>query len=417
MRRPWLVILLVFGGLLFVALSCLAPPAPQSGQTRDITPLPTGLWFYDYDAWSSAGGDCASAVGIIETVAPNRTSVPEAQRIIDTMLCNTYTNQNASCDVSVTAHGNRVVPGQTYFNFITWDTDIVIWPTVTAAGACANPVYASFVRLDVVHTGAYLVEAQRDAEFFIAGFNTTGCLDPLEYSAADMSISCTLLGTFTPTPTATSTPTNTPTPTDTPIVGVTHTHTPTPSRTPDATQTVVAGATQTVVAGWTATPTPSRTPNATQTAAVHKTQTVVAGWTVTPTPDSCLQLNEVCPNPNTDHDGNGAIDEKDRALEIYNCSTTTNLWLTNYLLSTDAYSVILPASKVVVDSYKVLYGSDLQLTLPSTGTLTLTSPWGTLIDTLPYTTTQAAGECCARSPDGGTTIVCGQMPSLGSVNP
>ena len=304
---------------------------------------------------------------------------------------------------------------------------------MTAAGACANPVYASFVRLDVVHTGAYLVEAQRDAEFYITGFNTIDCLDPLEYSAADMSISCTLSGTFTPTPTATatatftatatltptatSTPTNTPTPTDTPIVGVTHTHTPTPSRTPDATQTVVAGATQTVVADWTATPTPSRTPNATQTAAVHKTQTVVAGWTVTPTPDSCLYINEVCPNPNTDLDGNGAIDELDRALELYNCSTTNNIWLTNYLLSTDAYSVTLPASKVVVDSYKVLYGSDLQLTLPSTGTLTLTSPWGTLIGTLPYTTTQAAGECCARSPDGGTTIVCGQMPSLGSVNP
>ena len=175
-----------------------------------------------------------------------------------------------------------------------------------------------------------------------------------------------------------------------------------------------------------ATPTHTATPNATQTraaaqatqtAAVAATQTAVAGYTATPTPDSCLQLNEVCPNPILDHDGNAAIDELDRALEIYNCSPTANLWLTDYVLATDTgQSVTLPASKVVISSTKVLYGSDLQFTLPSTGTLTLTAPWGALIDTLPYTTTQAAGECCARSPDGGT-LGCGVAPTLGKPNP
>lgn len=90
-----------------------------------------------------------------------------------------------------------------------------------------------------------------------------------------------------PTQTPTATPTRTPT-----LVA-------TPTRTPTVTPSPTAG-------GATATPTPTATAGATPTP------------TVTPTPIPGMYINEVGANPDSDWNGDGEVNEKDRFVEVCN---------------------------------------------------------------------------------------------------
>ena len=74
----------------------------------------------------------------------------------------------------------------------------------------------------------------------------------------------------------------------------------------------------------------------------------------------------------------------------------------------------LPQTKVVAGDVKVFFGNDLGWVTPVSGTLTLTSPSGVLVDSFPYVA-QTAGLCCARVPDGGE-ITCGRAATLGKTN-
>ena len=95
-------------------------------------------------------------------------------------------------------------------------------------------------------------------------------------------------------PTQTPTPTGTPTPTLVP----TSTRTPTPTATPTGTPP-------------TATPTPTPTTGATPTP------------TVTPTPIAGMYVNEVGANPDSDWNGDGEVNERDRFVEICNFTGAT----------------------------------------------------------------------------------------------
>jgi hypothetical protein len=95
---------------------------------------------------------------------------------------------------------------------------------------------------------------------------------------------------------ATMTPTATPTRTPTLI--------PTPTRTPTVTPTATAG-------GSTATPTPTATAGATPTP------------TVTPTPLPRMVINEVGTSPDSDWNGDGEVNERDRFVEVCNFTGAT----------------------------------------------------------------------------------------------
>ena len=123
-------------------------------------------------------------------------------------------------------------------------------------------------------------------------------------------------------------------------------------------------------------------------------------------------INEVCPNPVVDHNGLGGVDANDRGVELY-ALPGTNFWLTGWLLA-DGGVTTLPQTKVVAGDVKVFYGADLGWVAPVSGTLTLSSPAGVLVDSFAYVA-QEPGLCCARVPDGGE-ISCGRAATLGQTN-
>jgi hypothetical protein len=109
----------------------------------------------------------------------------------------------------------------------------------------------------------------------------------------------------TPTPTATATMTPTATPTATPTEIPTEMPTATPTETP------------------TLTPTPTKTPTSTLTPTSTPTATPTETPTATATPPSGgVRLNEVLPAPGTvDWDGDGAANELDEWIELYNAGS------------------------------------------------------------------------------------------------
>jgi len=202
---------------------------------------------------------------------------------------------------------------------------------------------------------------------------------------------------------ATATPTNTATPTSTlsPTPTGTLTVSPTPSSTPTSTSTQ--------------TPSPTATPTASQTPSVTPTRTpsppphgdAVAG----------LLINEVCPNPDTDAnlDGSGP-NQRDRALELHN-NTASRIDLSGYQLtwSTPLTYTVPSQAYIQARGYKVIYGDQLGLTMPTSSTVTLLTPGGVISDTIAYTT-QAAGGCKVRLPNATNTWIDNNPETLGRRN-
>jgi len=180
-----------------------------------------------------------------------------------------------------------------------------------------------------------------------------------------------VLPTATPTFTATPTPvwTATPTPTATPTV---------PSPTPTG-----------IVPGLTATPTPTNTHTPTATP--------------TPTPRAVLALNEIIANPDTDWNGDGQVNERDRGAEICNFTAATIDFDDEYSVSfnglaSDTFNGILAANQCFVAWYE-LAGENFR---PATtgGTVRLLGPSG-LIDVFTYPAAPY-GRCVGRYPDSST---------------
>jgi len=175
--------------------------------------------------------------------------------------------------------------------------------------------------------------------------------------------------TYTPTPT--NTPTLLPTPTHTPTGGPTATFTPTPTWTPG---------------GATATPTHTPTPTA--------------------TPVFGLVISEVgASQVNTDWNGDGLVDERDRFVEVCNWTSTTvdfddNYWLTFNGGKTDTFNGELPAGDCAVFWYD-LSGHDFRPD-PAGGVYKLWNRTQGQINA--FTAVSSADDrCYARWPDGSNS--------------
>jgi hypothetical protein len=177
--------------------------------------------------------------------------------------------------------------------------------------------------------------------------------------------------TMTPTPTATPTPTLVATPTPTP------TRTPTPTGTPP-----------------TATPTPTATAGATPTP------------TVTPTPLPRFVINEVGTSPDSDWNGDGEVNERDRFVELCNFTGATIPLDGRYYVRFDgAPSVAFGGSIANNSCFVAWYGLSGELFRPQIygGTFDLVRD-GQIIDQA-RTAQMPLGKCLARFPDSSSTWV------------
>ena len=277
MRRPWLMVALVFTAVILLALACSTPP-PEVRQSRGImqprdlttTPQPSTLHIWEYDDIDAASvTTCAEALALeIPEAGPVADEYESrnppyfnAVSAVDWLFCNTGTapitvtlnfGGSASGDGGGDADGNgnarvaertfnrgEVDPGQAadfgedYFS--------------TGGQACTWGSYEEFSSnhhsgtLDATRTYTFMPQRVVDGveynfyEVWIwAGANTT-CGVYNEGGTADahtyMSLVDVGLSDYTPTPT--SAPTDTPTPTSTPGVP-TVCVTATPAATPTA---------------------------------------------------------------------------------------------------------------------------------------------------------------------------------------
>ena len=163
--------------------------------------------------------------------------------------------------------------------------------------------------------------------------------------------------------------------------------------------------------------TPTATPTASPTATPTATPTPTASPTPSPTPVVGLMLNEICPNPNADMnlDGSGP-NPRDRAVELFN-SQGSRVDLAGYTLGLSGpLTYTFPSgSYVQPQGYKVIYGDELALTLPVTGTATLKNAIGNTLDTVTYGA-QNAGTCYARVPSASTNWTNNVAQTLGRRN-
>ena len=189
--------------------------------------------------------------------------------------------------------------------------------------------------------------------------------------------------TFTATPTrvATETPTSTPTPT-----------------VPTATPTPTGGGEDPT---HTPTPTPTHTPTVTPT----------------PTPQARLMLNEIVVNPDTDWNGDGRVNERDRGVEICNFTAATidfddEYYVTFNGLASDTFNGQLASNQCFMAWYE-LAGENFRPTLTG-GTMRLIGPNG-IVDQFIYGPSPY-GKCVGRFPDSATTWTWANRCSPGRSN-
>ena len=174
---------------------------------------------------------------------------------------------------------------------------------------------------------------------------------------------------------------------------------------------------------------PSATP--TPTATSGPTATATPTWTPYPTPVYGVQINEVCPAPDDDHNKNGVADSLDLFVELRAYDTATDItgwkigvqdatsWVTTWYL--------IPATTIVaVDDHLVIFGSQslredtaqqeqipFVITSEGFGCVSLANSSGVVVDSVCYNVSDVwwddapskvlrTGECCARMPDGST---------------
>lgn len=260
----------------------------------------------------------------------------------------------------------------------------------------------AFVVSNVTLTSAAFLDGYttHDLELRITGAATTLHLAFGEWTSDDATptptatptATGTIVATLTPTATATGTVTRTPTATATSTI----TPTPTATMTPTATGTLVATATPTSTRTLTPTKTPTLTPTATST------------------PQASMLINEVCPNPGADYNGDAAVSIDDRLFEFYNTAAAANVELSGWQLRIGVNTYTFPQTRLVGGSYKVVFGSDLGFDLIEPGTAELWTPWGVLIDEVLWLE-QSANQCYSRVPDGASWSS-GNPMTIGSAN-
>ena len=184
--------------------------------------------------------------------------------------------------------------------------------------------------------------------------------------------------TATPTPTRTLTPTATATATRT--ATPTRTLTPTITRTPTITPTTAGTATPTA----TKTPTPTITPTRTPT----RTPTATATWTPTATvvtpSASNVRWSEVSPDLTHDWYPDAVADYQDTFVELQAISVSVDLAGWSVRLSSGSGTVLATAAIgapaiTVSGGYYVVWGHDLGVAIPNSGTIELLNEAGTVV--------------------------------------
>ena len=168
----------------------------------------------------------------------------------------------------------------------------------------------------------------------------------------------------------------------------------TPSPTPTATNTPTLIATATPTPTATATPTGAFTPPATAT------PTVIA------TPVPAFVLSEIIANPDSDWNGDGEINERDRGVEVCNWTAATidfqdGYWVRFNGLASDPFNGIVQAGQCFVVWYELSGASFLPV--PTGGTVSLVGPTG-LLDVFTYPSLPY-GRCVGRWPDGANSWI------------
>jgi len=212
--------------------------------------------------------------------------------------------------------------------------------------------------------------------------------------------------TYTPTATSTATSTSTSTSTSTPT----------------STSTSTSTATPTPTGAWSS-PTPTATATKTPTATSTTSFTATPTSTATPTPVAGLKINEICPLPNTDLNLDGAINKRDRAIELFVPSSAADL--EGYRLEWDsslATTYIFPRfSRIFTGGYKVVWGDELETVaripfdFPTSGIVRLYSQYGDVLDVITYSAV-SAGSCYRRYPNGSPLWSWSTTPTLGRIN-
>ena len=105
---------------------------------------------------------------------------------------------------------------------------------------------------------------------------------------------------------------------------------------------------------------PTATPTATATSAATSTPTPT--WTPYPTPVYGVQINEICPAPDEDHNKNGVADSLDLFIELRAYDTATDItgWKIGVIDSSSWTMTwyLIPATTIIaVDDHLVIFGS------------------------------------------------------------
>lgn len=159
-----------------------------------------------------------------------------------------------------------------------------------------------------------------------------------------------------------------------------------------------------------ATPTPTSTPTATVTPSATPTPTSTPTATSEP---ASVYLNEICPDPGYDANLDGQVEPGDAYVELYS-GESANVDLAGWELVLGSDTYVLPTTRLVAGSWKVLYARDLGYSIPVTGTLTLNSLSGAQVDTATWPAQSGTG-CYARQTDGGSWAS-DEVGSMGRAN-
>lgn len=175
---------------------------------------------------------------------------------------------------------------------------------------------------------------------------------------------------------------------------------------------------------------PSATPTATATSG--PTPTATPTWTPYPTPVYGVQINEICPAPDEDHNKNGVADSLDLFVELRAYATETDImgWKIGVydpsLWTMTRWYLIPATTTLAIDDHLAIFGSQklredtvhqeripFVLTSTGLGCVRLANSNGVVVDAVCYNTSDVwwegggpnmlqSGDCYARVPDGST---------------
>ena len=117
-------------------------------------------------------------------------------------------------------------------------------------------------------------------------------------------------------------------------------------------------------------------------------------------------ISEVIANPNSDWNGDGEVNERDRGVELCNWTAATidlndEYWLRFNGLSSDRFNGVVQAGQCFMVWYE-LSGAEFR-PMPTGGTLALVGP-AAYVDVFTFPP-QQPGQCIGRWPDGANSWV------------